>query len=273
MPALPQASVVRRNSRCMIFDNPKDWQDLQDNVCTVLNQVGFEASTSKIIKTPRGQVEVDVYATDPFSIDRIIYIVECKNWENKVPQTVIHSFTTVMQETGANVGYIISKVGFQKGAFDYIQNTSIKNFTFVQFQEKYLRAWAGNYFNNEIHKAADSLIQYTEPINSRRERYIDGLPQTAKKAIRLLMERYSLFASILLFQGSQNLNGLTPGVQLFNEVRDLNEIEQFKNMLRQYSGFTFTSTCYTDLLKELRVVVERITEEFKVFFGKDIFKE
>lgn len=256
----------------MIFDNPKDWQDLQDKVCIVLNQIGFEASTGKTIKTPRGQVEVDVYATDPFSIDKIIYIIECKNWENKVPQTVIHSFTTVMQETGANVGYIISKLGFQKGAFNYTQNTSIKNFTFVQFQQKYLRAWAGNYFNSEIDKAADSLIQYTEPVNSRRERYIDGLSETEQKAIRLLMDKYSLFGTLLLLQGSQNLKRFTPEVQLFDEVRDLGGIEQFKSKLHKSSGAKFTSTCYADLLEELRVVINTITNEFNFFFGKDIFK-
>lgn len=257
----------------MIFDKPNDWQDLQDKVCAILNQVGFESSTSKILKTPRGQVEVDVFAIDPFSIDKIVYVVECKNWENKVPQTVIHSFITVMQETGANVGYIISKAGFQKGAFDYIQNTSIKNLTFGQFQNKYLRAWAGNYFNNEIDKAADSLIQYTEPINSRRERYIAGLPKTERQAVRLLMEKYSLFAFLLLQQGSQNLKRFTPEMQLFNEVRDLREIDEFKNILHQHSGVRFTSTCYTDLLKELRVVIDGITNEFNMFFGKDIFKD
>lgn len=109
----------------MIYNTPISWQDLQEKVCTILNQIGFIAETNKSCNTPRGQIEIDVYAEDPYSIDNIVYVAECKNWESKVPQTIIHAFTTVMHEIGANIGYIISRNGFQKGAYEYITNMAI----------------------------------------------------------------------------------------------------------------------------------------------------
>src|SRR5436190_13662071 len=129
----------------MIFNAPSDWKDLQDKVCSILNQVGFLAETSKTCETPRGQVELDVYAVDPNSIDKITYVLECKNWETRVSQTIIHAFTTVMHETGAHIGYIISKAGFQSGAYDYITNTNISVFMFSEFQNKYFNKLMANY--------------------------------------------------------------------------------------------------------------------------------
>lgn len=94
----------------MIYSEPKDWRDLQNKVCLLLSQCGFKAETEKTIKTPRGEVEIDVYAIDPRSIDRISYVIECKNWSNPVNQSVIHAFTTVMNETGSNIGYLLSLI-------------------------------------------------------------------------------------------------------------------------------------------------------------------
>ena len=125
----------------MITKEPKDWRDLQDKVNSILNDIGLNSKKEVNLKTPRGTVEIDVYAIDPKSIDKIKYIIECKNWNNKIPQTIIHSFITIMNETGGNIGYVITKKGFQKGAIEYSNNTNIRLFSYIQFQEHYLKIW------------------------------------------------------------------------------------------------------------------------------------
>lgn len=60
-------------------------------------------------------MELDVYVYDPASIDEITYIFECKNWNKKVDQDVIHSLATRLNEKGGNIGYIILQKGFQSG--------------------------------------------------------------------------------------------------------------------------------------------------------------
>lgn len=95
---------------------PEKWQELQLGVRRIFRNVGLSADVEVDLKTPRGSVNVDVLAIDGRSVDRIKYIVECKNWGNTIPQSVVHSFTTVMGETGANIGFIISQHGLQSGA-------------------------------------------------------------------------------------------------------------------------------------------------------------
>ena len=74
---------------------PSTWQDLQNGVCQIFNEIGLNAEVGKVIATPRGNVEIDVYAVDENSVDKIKYIVECKNWATTIPQTIVHAFTTV----------------------------------------------------------------------------------------------------------------------------------------------------------------------------------
>lgn len=108
---------------------PSDWRLLQDGVCRIFNEIGLTAKTEVELTTPRGTVEVDVFAVDEKSVDKIRYIVECKNWGTAIPQTVVHAFTTVMHETGANIGFIVSHHGLQEGAERYTENTNIIGLT------------------------------------------------------------------------------------------------------------------------------------------------
>jgi hypothetical protein len=95
---------------------PEDWHDLQTGVARILREIGLIVEENKLVATPRGSVALDVYAVDKGSVDQISYIVECKNWSKRLEQTVVHSFTTVMAETGANIGFVVSKYGLQEGA-------------------------------------------------------------------------------------------------------------------------------------------------------------
>ncbi len=125
-----------KNENYLLIENPEpgDWRDLQAGVGRILTELGLVVEVEKVIETPRGRVELDVYAVDEQSVDKIRYVVECKNWGCSIPQQVVHSFTTVMHEVGANIGFIISKHGLQAGAEAYTRNTSIVGITFKQFQ-------------------------------------------------------------------------------------------------------------------------------------------
>jgi hypothetical protein len=51
--------------------NPRNWRALQAGVCRLLNEIGLTAETGKIVDTPRGKVEIDVFAVDEQSVDKI----------------------------------------------------------------------------------------------------------------------------------------------------------------------------------------------------------
>lgn len=95
-------------------DEPESWHELQDRIARILRETGVETIVEKSIQTPRGQVTIDVWAHDSAAVPSQTYLIECKRWRTRVPQTVVHAFRTVVGESGANWGAIISASGFQK---------------------------------------------------------------------------------------------------------------------------------------------------------------
>jgi hypothetical protein len=126
---IPTASIV-------------DWRDLQERTRQLFTEMGYIAEVSKQAPLAgRGEKEIDVYVTDPNASYNRIYLVECKFWESRVAQETVHAFKTVMEETGANTGFIVSKAGFQRGAGEAARFTNINLLTFDELQHAYGNEW------------------------------------------------------------------------------------------------------------------------------------
>jgi restriction endonuclease Mrr len=131
-------------AKSLITENvPAGWEQLEDIVTTILAECGMSAQRGVTLRLPRGSVDVDVYAEE--TIEGIVHrtICECKQWRTNVPKSVVHSFRTVIGETGANRGYIISTSGFQAGAVEAAAATNIELVTFEEFQRTYFAKWIG----------------------------------------------------------------------------------------------------------------------------------
>jgi Restriction endonuclease len=120
---------------------PSDWHDLQDKVASILRVCGCEAEVERTIETVRGNVEVDVLAVDPSTSPKLQYLCECKYWSRAVPQSVVHSFRTVVSDYGAHIGFLISRNGFQSGAYEAAQNSNIRLVNWFEFQEEFIERW------------------------------------------------------------------------------------------------------------------------------------
>jgi Restriction endonuclease len=120
---------------------PTDWRDLQNKVCEILQTCGYLAETEKTIDSVRGKVAVDVYAVDKLSSPNLNYLCECKHWSTAVPKNVVHSFRTVVADCGAHVGFIISRSGFQSGAYEAAAKSNIRLVDWDEFQSLYLEKW------------------------------------------------------------------------------------------------------------------------------------
>ncbi|MFM5527711.1 restriction endonuclease [Aeromonas veronii] len=123
-------------------DKIKNWKDLQLKVCQLFNEMDYETEIEKTIELAgRGKKEVDVFIKDPSASHNQIYLVECKHWNSRVNQDVVHGFKTVMEGAGASTGYIVSKKGFQTGAYEAIRYTNIQLLTFEELQHLYGNEW------------------------------------------------------------------------------------------------------------------------------------
>jgi len=126
----------------LIFSRePDDWRDLQNQVATILNDCGIASEIEKEISLARGKCVVDVYAEDFISDQKEVILCECKYWNKKVPKEIIHAFRTTVLDSGANRGIIISRKGFQRGAYEAIVKTNVLLLKYNEFQEIYSKRW------------------------------------------------------------------------------------------------------------------------------------
>ena len=252
----------------LIFSEPVDWRDLQNKVCLLLSQSGFEAEIEKVISTPRGEVEIDVFAVDPRSIDKITYVVECKNWCIPVNQSVIHAFTTVMSEIGSNIGYIVSKAGFQNGAIRYTNHTNIKLFSFIELQNHYYKSWMINYFAPQLENYVERCNLYVEPCNCTRDRAVAGLNEANKNIYRSLVDKYGSFI-VTLEMLAVSINYLMK-VKSDVDYTSINWVKFFEECDK--IELHFKGLPLSELLIQLRDAINTITIQFDRLFNKDIFE-
>lgn len=246
---------------------PHTWQDLQEGVACIFREIGLNAETEKIIETPRGKVELDVFAVDEGSIDKIRYVVECKNWKAAIPQAVVHSFTTVMHEVGANIGFIVSQEGLQAGAEAYTRNTNILGLTYEEFQARYFPVWFDRHFVKSIGDVVSSLVEYTEPVNTRRESIVwSRLTDTGRQQYDELIKRYWRFGYLMAFFEF-------PRYVKDGEYPPPQDITSLKSTIEQTmdGALILESVYYRDLLQELVNYANKATEEFNDVFGENIF--
>ena len=177
----------------MIFDTrPSDWKDLQDFVKQMFDECGFETESPHIVELVRGKKEVDVYAKDLESEYQPVVFIECKFWNSPIPQDTIHSFRTVMADGGANLGFIVSKIGFQKGAYEAVEKTNIRLVTFEELEQVYYRRWLKN-IPKRYMEIADKLFPYWDPSGGKRP--ADG-GKISYETERLLYQAYKPLCSI-----------------------------------------------------------------------------
>jgi len=142
---------------------PTDWKDLQEKVAEIFRDIGYKTETEKDIETTREKVRVDVFSVDESQSPHIIYLCQCKHWETRVPKTVVHAFRTVVQDYGANFGLIISKKGFQKGAYEAARNTNIRLVDWFAFQDMFGEKWLPA-ISQKICDEFNTFINYTDAL-------------------------------------------------------------------------------------------------------------
>ncbi len=175
-----------------------DWHALQERVAQILRECGLKVQTDKEIQTVRGAVNIDVFAEDTSRTPAVTYLCECKHWRTAVPKNVIHGFRTVVADSGANLGLIISSGGFQSGALEAAEYSNVKLLTWQAFQELFADRWYETFMAPLLWQEADPLVEYTEPINSRIFRKADALPSERRNQFKLLREKHFVLGQGLI---------------------------------------------------------------------------
>jgi hypothetical protein len=195
---------------------PATWDELEDRVARILTEARLRAERGRALDTARGSVNVDVYAEDASVNPPVVTVFECKHWKRPIPQTVIHAFRSVVADSGANSGIIVSHSGFQGGAEGAAQFSNLKLVDWDGFQDLYAERWFREYGAKRGLESLDPLVEYTEPINSRIFKKADLLPDAAREAFKRLRAEHAVAAMTLamIFFGPPNVTNVTSGTNL-----------------------------------------------------------
>lgn len=200
-------------------NEPDTWHDLEVGVARILNEAGLHAEQGKALETARGSANVDVVASDDSINPPVLTIFECKHWKRPVPQTVVHSFRTIVIDSGANAGLIVSRHGFQSGAEDAAKFSNIRLVNWNDFEKLYADRWINNYMRKQISSALDPLLEYTEPINGRISRKASTLSRPRREELSRLQREYANATFLLIIMFIDNPLSATTGSPKSFETR------------------------------------------------------
>jgi hypothetical protein len=237
---------------------PENWQQLQEWCAQILLECGWEAETEVTVDLVRGQAEIDVLATETIRGREYKTLIECKNWANRVPQHVVHSFRTVVADVGANVGYIVSRAGFQSGAYQAAEHTNVKLLTWHEFQEIFEQQWYWEFLTRYVVEHLEPLGDYLEPIPAmvRWDKYLD---QESLERLKQLYQEHQPLSVLIM--------SLTPYIGMLNGQSKRLELP-LGNSAKYYSSLPESiceKTGYREFIAELEEYCTPILNEFRRF--------
>ena len=146
-----------------VSDPPENWKEMEKSVAQILTSSGMDAEIQKTINLARGTVTVDVFAQPKKSLYGPI-ICECKYWNTAVPQEKVFAFSRVVGDSGASLGLLISRLGFQEGAINAARYSNLKLLSWPEFIEYIKPFWLCETTRRCL-GLGQILLRYSDPLD------------------------------------------------------------------------------------------------------------
>ena len=151
------------------------WRSYQEDVAEFFRSLGYSAVVESEVEGARAKHVVDVFVTFRKHKFDCQWIIECKDWNSAVPKEKVLALASIVMDVGADKGIIISKSGFQSGAYNAANKTNILLTGLDELKANH---------DTELHEAfVDGLITKIQDVESRVmaaypvKRYSEGLLQ------------------------------------------------------------------------------------------------
>lgn len=105
--------------------NYANWQEYQEEVASFFRRQGYTAEVEKRVKGVRAEHKIDVYVSFSQLGIESKWAVECKLWKTPVTKEKVLALKSLVEDIGADRGFIFSEKGFQSGANDAAFGTNI----------------------------------------------------------------------------------------------------------------------------------------------------
>lgn len=215
-----------------------EWYNFQEEICEHFINLGASAKTNVTVTGLRGDVDIDVVIESRYLGTDFKWFVEAKYWNSNVTKDIVYAFHSVLQNTGADRGFIISKVGFQSGAIEAANKTNISLYTFDEFKKKTNHLVQSNILKDFLNRAVLTSTRYWGHSKEIRIKYelryeMFDFRETVSCAVILYMVtdfitdedlKYPIDISSFTMKTNQVIDSFQELMQWFNS--SLNEIDQ-----------------------------------------------
>ncbi len=146
------------------------WYMFQAKICSHFKSIGTEATTNVRVKGVRTSHDVDVLVKTKYLGFELTWIVEAKYWKRKVCKEKVLALRQIVDDVGADRGFIISESGFQSGAIEAARNSNITLSTYTKL------------LTDTRHLIESKILDtYIERVNLLQSRYWSHSKKTRKK--------------------------------------------------------------------------------------------
>lgn len=114
----------------------KKWYEFQELIAEHFRSLGALAKTNISLDGVRTKHDIDVLVVTKFLGTDIKWVVEAKYWKSNVPKEKVLALRSIVDEVGADKGFLISAKGFQTGAIEAAFKTNIQLVTFEELKER-----------------------------------------------------------------------------------------------------------------------------------------
>jgi restriction system protein len=128
-PVRPGLELLSSPKQCSCYIDrvnlPPAWRSYQEKAAEFFRELGMTAVTDATVDGVRTTHDVDVLVTFKHGGLDLKWIVECKDWNSRVPKSHVLTLRGIVQEVGADRGILLAEGGFQSGALEAAENSNV----------------------------------------------------------------------------------------------------------------------------------------------------
>ena len=102
-----------------------EWSQYQDEVAGFFRLLGLEAESNQRVDGVRTAHNVDVVVRSRHAGFEVLWLVECKHWRTRITKEKVLAIREIVNDTGADRGFIMAESGFQSGALEAACYTNV----------------------------------------------------------------------------------------------------------------------------------------------------
>ena len=88
------------------------WREYQERAAVFFRGFGLASTVDHEVDGVRARHKIDVCVEGKFHGITLKWIVECKNWKTNIPKEKVMALNAIVQDIGADCGFLLSEVGF-----------------------------------------------------------------------------------------------------------------------------------------------------------------